>query len=101
MIFSICNPLRIEKEVPSFAGTAVVLSDHKRPLALGVYGVFDPDRQTAEYTSVMQTVPGTTDPIACWIHKKVKDDGAGAAPFFFRMPTQPGGNPGAVPPCRQ
>ena len=97
---SICNPLRVDAEVSNFAGTALLLSDHKRPLGLGVYGRYDPDRSTFAYTSLQPNAPNSADSIACWIDKKARSDQP--TPFFYEMiplqPTPPRAPPGA---CRQ
>jgi Fungal chitosanase of glycosyl hydrolase group 75 len=62
--FALCNNPGIGRTVSSLAGTPVILTDHKRPLMLGVYGAYDSNAGALKFTSVMETMPGTALPIA-------------------------------------
>lgn len=76
--YSLCNALGLDgsdSKLLNLAGTAAILSDHKRPLLLGVYG---PDQSALglKFTSIMAPLPNGTDLIVDSIVNKTRISGA-------------------------
>lgn len=79
--FSLCVQLGFGENVSSMAGTPVVLSDHKRPLMLGVYGPFQTATKALKFTSVMESSPDNT-PIVDSISMKTTN---GSSAYWFEL----------------